>query len=388
MTRRRWRGWRLVSSAIASVAVLALAGCASGVGSAGASGVVSAGAAPTLRLDRPDFDLTPGPSIPIPDNAVPFYVATFALPTTLTRADVWTWSTGPSTSRDVKRLATALGVDGDPQRVAHGWQVGTPAAMVRVYDDPGWPWSYTTSKTPYWWAATTCIKGGNFGPYFSCDSTPPTPLPSPTSSQSPQPTISAPDADQAPSIAQPLLTSLGITGPIWVSNIGSDGITTVEVPPSVQGMPTNGFQTWIQVDSTGVVTAAGWLGSPKPGGDAYPLISAKQAFDLSNGWMGGACAAAAVAASSAPPVPSPACQAPQSQNVTGALLGLDLEWQNEQPILVPAWFFTVEGTDGPVLGTVAIDRAYVAGPPSSSPSLTPTPSMPPPSPWSSPSSSP
>jgi hypothetical protein len=329
----------------------------------------------------------------MPDNAVPLYVATSALPTALTQADVWTWPTGPSSSQDVKLLATALGLDGDPQRIADGWQVGTPAAMVRVYDDPGWPWSYTTSKTPAWWSDTTCIRGGDFGPYFTCNNTPPTPPPSPTGLPSPQPTISAPGPDQAPSIAQPLLTALGVTGPVSADNIGSDGTTTLDVARSVQGMPTNGFRLSILVDSTGVVAAAGWLGSPKPGA-AYPLISATQAFDLSNGWMGGACAAAAMAASSAPPSsasPTSFCQAPHPANVTGALLGLDLEWQNEQPILVPAWFFTVEGTDGPVLGTVAIDRTYLAGPPSYSSPPTPTPSIPlslVPSPSQSPSQSP
>jgi hypothetical protein len=390
VTRRRWRDWRFMAGAIASVAVLALTGCASGVGSAGAT--------PTLRIDYPDFYLTPGPSMPtpmpIPDNAVPFYVATSALPTRLTQADVWTWPAGPSTSSDVRKLATALGLDGDPQRVADGWQLGTPDAMVRVYDDPGWPWSYTTSKTAAWWADMTCTRSGIFGPYFTCNNTPPTAPPSPTGSPSLEPTISAPDADQAPSIAQPLLTALGVTGPVSLSSIGSDGTTTVDVPPSLQGMPTKGFQTWIEVDLAGVVAAAGWLGTPKPG-DAYPLISAAQAFDLSNGWTGGVCAAAApMLASSAPPTsafPMPSCQAPHPANVTGAVLGLDLEWQNEQPILVPAWFFTVEGTDGPVLGTVAIDRTYLAGPPSYSSPPTPTPSIPlslVPSPSQSPSQSP
>jgi len=290
---RFWRRRRrsLLGAVVAAAGILTIAGCAS-------SARAGAGAVPPLQIDYPDFELTPipGSSIPIPDNAVPFDVATSPLPTASQSAEVWTWPAGPASARDVKTLAKELGLDGDPPRVADGWQVGTATAMVRVYDDPGWPWSYTTSKTPVSW--TVCIAGGNFGPYFNCDNNPPSPPPSPTGSPSPQPTISAPGLDQAPSIAKPLLTALGVTGPISVSSIGRDGITTLDVPPSVQGMPTNGFRVWIQVDSTGVVTASGWLATPKPGA-VYPLISAMQAFDLSNGWTGGFCAAAAVAPTSA-----------------------------------------------------------------------------------------
>jgi hypothetical protein len=368
---RFWRRRRrsLLGAVVAAAGILTIAGCAS-------SARAGAGAVPPLQIDYPDFELTPipGSSIPIPDNAVPFDVATSPLPTASQSAEVWTWPAGPASARDVKTLAKELGLDGDPPRVADGWQVGTATAMVRVYDDPGWPWSYTTSKTPVSW--TVCIAGGNFGPYFNCDNNPPSPPPSPTGSPSPQPTISAPGLDQAPSIAKPLLTALGVTGPISVSSIGRDGITTLDVPPSVQGMPTNGFRVWIQVDSTGVVTASGWLATPKPGA-VYPLISAMQAFDLSNGWTGGFCAAAAVAPTSTPPADAPSCQPPSPQNVTDAVLGLDLEWQNKQPILLPAWFFSVEGTDGPVLGTVAIDRAYLRGPPTYSTPGTPPPSTPP-----------
>jgi hypothetical protein len=58
-------------------------------------------------------------------------------------------------------------------------------------------------------------------------------------------------------------------------------------------------------------------------------------------------------------VPVAGCQPWHSQSLTGALLGLHLEWKRKHPILLPAWFFTVEDGNGPVLATVAIDRAYL-----------------------------
>ncbi len=373
MIRRRWRGWQLMGGTIASVAVLALTGCAS-------NARAGAGAVPTLQIDYPDFQLTPGPTFSMPDNAVPLYVATSPLPTASQSAEVWTWPTGPASARVVKTLARELGLTGDPQQVADGWEVGSPAAMVRVYDDPGWPWSYTTDKTPAWWTFATCNRSGMFGPYFTCNETPtltPTP-PSPAGSPSPRPTISGPGVDQASAIARPLLAALGVTDPVSVSNIGDDGTTTLNVTPSVQGMLTKGIEIQIQVDSTGVVAAAGRLASPKPGA-VYPLISAMEAFDLSNGWMGPTCFAEElpVPSTSAPPFAKTGCQPSVPENVSGAVLGLELEWQNEQPILLPAWFLTVEGRDDPVLATVAIDRAYLAGPPSYSSPPSPTPNIPP-----------
>jgi hypothetical protein len=138
-------------------------------------------------------------------------------------------------------------------------------------------------------------------------------------------------------------------------------------------MPTSGSLIWMQVDSTGVVAAAGRLARPKPG-HVYPLISATQAFDISNGWMGAVCFAEPAPAepTASLAMPSPGCQPSHSQIITGAQLGLELEWQNELPILLPAWFFTVERSDGPVLGTMAIDRAYLQASPSyNSPATTP-----------------
>src|SRR5450631_3500733 len=220
-----------MSLTVVSVAVLAVGGCASGVGGAGAP--------PPLRIESPDFRFAPGSSMPMGDFAVPMYVDSSVLPTALMRSQVWTWPAGLPPAHEVTVLASELGLAGDPRRVADGWQVGTSGPVLRVYDEPGWPWFYTTEETPASWLDQTCAKGGIFGPYFTCTGRTPAPPPAPPPSGSPWPTISAPGSDQARSIAQPFLTSLRVTDPVVVRDTGNDGISTLDVLPSFQGMPTS-----------------------------------------------------------------------------------------------------------------------------------------------------
>lgn len=90
-------------------------------------------------------------------------------------------------------------------------------------------------------------------------------------------------------------------------------------------------------------------------GAAYPLVTARDAWDAY--------------VRTPRPVPLMAC--PQSQDdsaptgcaggpatVTGARLGLSLQWSAGEALLVPAWLFDVEGADQPLV-QVAVDPAYV-----------------------------
>jgi hypothetical protein len=108
------------------------------------------------------------------------------------------------------------------------------------------------------------------------------------------------------------------------------------------------------VNSAGrVVSGNGWLAATTDG-PAYPLISARAAFELLK----------------AQPRPLPAigcpvnadCPGVVAQVVTGAQLGLSLQYRDTgRPVLVPSWLFTVKGSDQPV-AQVAVDPRFLGGP--------------------------
>jgi hypothetical protein len=129
----------------------------------------------------------------------------------------------------------------------------------------------------------------------------------------------------------------------------------LSVDPVVAGAPTTGWSTTVSVSTLGlIVSGSGWLGGSSAG-PAYPLISAPAAFAL------------------LPQQPVPlvaiacpahgACPGSTPRVVTGARLGLSLEHEADgTALLVPAWLFTVRGSDQPV-AQVAVAPQYLAAPP-------------------------
>jgi hypothetical protein len=358
------------------------------------------------------------------------YVLTGTLPTTPTHAPVWRWADATATSDEIVKLGKLVGVTGTPQRHAHGWLLSSASGEVRVSDRGGHPWSF--SRTSPLSCSSFSVDIDDAGDAMSASgcavavAAPPQPAldggPAATTPVAPTPPASGPDEAHARAAASALLSGLNITGTEQV-DVGAP-TSTVTIRQSVGGSTTEGLETTIAVDATGVEGATGRLEQPTKGDD-YPLRTAKDAFadlnqrprmmlmpycgpapepmpmripDTPTGKFplnsaepgvapGGASDGApdatvapapptAVGSPVAPPtavesVPPPAaieptrsCPTPKPIPVTGASLGLQLTYDGSgvgAEILVPSWLFTTEGSTSP-LPVIAIDPAYLAGP--------------------------
>jgi hypothetical protein len=157
-------------------------------------------------------------------------------------------------------------------------------------------------------------------------------------------------------VAQPLLDATGLSDAAVGVSGSSDGTGVVTADPVVGGLPTSGLRTAITVAGSHVTSGTGWLVRTTAAGDSsYPVVTAAEAFQQLR----------------RTPLPMPliACPEPMPQGmdpvtcggpvtVTGAELGLSLQQSVDGYLLVPAWFFRVEGTDNPLV-QVAVDPALV-----------------------------
>ena len=112
----------------------------------------------------------------------------------------------------------------------------------------------------------------------------------------------------------------------------------------------------MQVDTSDkVVSANGWITQPNRDAD-YPVISAQRAFDLLQQQprpMMMLCAQRTDG--------KPGCAEIPPTEVTGATLGVMLDQDGNDAVLVPAWLFSIKGQDDPVT-QIAIDPSYLAQP--------------------------
>lgn len=156
--------------------------------------------------------------------------------------------------------------------------------------------------------------------------------------------------------ARAVLTALGLAADA-ATETAADGVVTLTVDPEVDGRPTTGFTTTVSANAQTVQWGQGWASRTREGA-TYPVISTREAWD--------------VLVRSPQPMPLLACPepAPESEEsiacggpitVTGARLGLSLQWQGEQPLLVPAWLFAVEGSSYPLV-QVAVSPEYLGEP--------------------------
>jgi hypothetical protein len=438
------------TAAIAVVtAALLLAGCASKNSAAGSGGKppklligtgTSAGeAAPMMAA----AGVAPGDtaaSTPAIGRYAGFggYVLSGTLPTQPTHAPIWAWQSGKASESDVTKLASALGLTGTPQRHAYGWDLTSSAGELRVRDSDGEQWSYNRADTvpcPAYQTDIDNADGASVG--FGC-------AVAPTEPGTVNTVVQGPDETTTKAAAANLLSKLGVTGSDQF--YASSPTSTLTVAPQIDGMPTQGIETNVDVDAKGIRAATGRLVDPKAGDD-YPLQTAAAAFkSLADRPMpmiamycgplpvdGGPIPAASgpntkfplnpspsdlpapvasgpntkfplnPAASASPntvlvaspppaPVSGPAidsagpasppdatapvessypCPTPAPQKVTGAVIGLQVQYNASGAttsadgstsggtnILVPTWFFTVEGsTDS--LTAIAVDPSFL-----------------------------
>ncbi len=283
------------------------------------------------------------------------YVLGGALPDQPTHAQVWRWDGDHRPSHDdVVRLAAAVGIVAQPQRHAHGWVVASASGELRVSDRGGGQWAYVRGDLlacpPY-----MIDVDGNPDSAVGCAMGVPSSAPvrpgvtQPTTAEPPP--ASGPDEASTRAAAHDLLASLHLGGAERVMR-GFPDYSTLIVSPTIGSLPTAGLDTQVDVDGRGIRAAHGLVLLPE-GGDDYPLRTAKAAFDdLQNQprpMIGGYCPA--------DPAPS-SCPPPEPTRITGGTLGLQLRLDAGEPVLVPAWFFTVDGSAEPI-PVVAVDPAYI-----------------------------
>jgi hypothetical protein len=242
-------------------------------------------------------------------------------------------------------LATVHAVETAPGSAGLRSALGPLAASLRI--DPSGQWSagltpsVCASALPSGAPVASAGSDGTTSTVTRCN-----PVPGEGGSGGPDPLA----------VAQPLLDALGLGDAAVGVSGSSNGTGIVTADPVVDGLPTSGLRTAITVAGSHVTSGTGWLVRTKAATDSsYPVVTAAEAYQQLR----------------RTPLPMPliACPAPMPGGtdpvtcggpvtVTGAELGLSLQQSVDGYLLVPAWFFRVDGTDNPLV-QVAVDPALV-----------------------------
>ena len=166
--------------------------------------------------------------------------------------------------------------------------------------------------------------------------------------QKPAPLPPTPAPDAIRKVSAPVLAALGLTD-ATVTVTTMPGTGTVVADPVVDGLPTSGYATMLHFDgATRLDFASGWLATPRQGA-RYPLTTAGDTLrDMPT----------PVPAMMCEPCPPPA----EPATVTGAELGLVLRHDDRaRPLLVPAWFYRLGGSDQPLV-LIAVEPRFLGAP--------------------------
>jgi hypothetical protein len=278
------------------------------------------------------------PGEPAPDGTL--YKAEGKLPEGPDSAAVHRAS-GEVTAEEVARLAQALEVPGKPRLEGGAWRVGavenaSGSALTVNQEAPG-TWSFSR-QVP---GGHTCVEPGG-----------PARLP-----ESPEQRCPAPNGGDiqdtqgravisekaAKAAAAPVLKAVGQDEAKLDASQVLGAVRTVNADPVIDGLPTHGWTTGVQVGSDGrIVGGSGRLKEPKKGPE-YPLISAKETLKELNSPIVIGCAT---------PVPlegeqkenpcAPSSGAPRTVTVKEAVFGLSAQFVDGQQALVPSWLFEVK----------------------------------------------
>jgi hypothetical protein len=346
----------VVSAAVASV--LVISGC--GTMSAGSSGrggeppVLRVGVTGSLGMDAAKLSSA---------TVLGTYRIQGALPTGPTHAS--TYRVVSAGEASVRRVAAALGLSAPPRKHAHGWVVTAGSRELRMRDTGQWSFQRLTDTCP---AYVVDVDSPDGSAGVACAVASGVVVPKPGGGFEPDPSVTPNmSAEHLRAVAAPLLSALGLDPASARVTVAA---ATVSVNPVVGGLPTVGYDTDVVVDNNGIRAAAGWAYPDQPAkGDTYPLISAQDALKLFDSLprpMMGAPEIACPAVSPKSPASMPIrCGGPSwVVTVTGGRIGLELRWDggpSGHPILVPAWFLTVRGSDTPLV-LVAVSPKYLADP--------------------------
>jgi hypothetical protein len=258
---------------------------------------------------------------------------------------------------DVARLSAALGLTAKPVAHDYGWVVTDGDGVLRVRKDGAGAWSFSRATgdcQAYGIDVDHPASAAYDGVACASATTPGTKPPA------------APSSADALAAAAPVIAAAGVDASPKALGDNGIGARTVVADPSVAGLPTAGLRTSVDVSTDGVTGAFGYLGDAAAS-DVYPLLSAQKVFDslvaMPRAMPLIACPEPAPGDESAAPVPD-VCASPYDPkpiSITGAVLGLSLAFDGDEPVLVPSWLFSVEGWDDPLVA-VAVDDAFLADP--------------------------
>jgi hypothetical protein len=257
---------------------------------------------------------------------------------------------------DVARLASALGLRAKPVAHAYGWVVSDGDGVLRVRKDGAGAWSYsrrTGDCLAYGIDVDNPSSTGYDGVACAVAAGPGTAPPD------------APSGADALAAAAPLLAAAGLDAAPRALGDNGLGARMVVADPVVDGLRTAGLRTSIDVAADGITGAFGFLAAAEPG-DVYPLLPAQDVFDS---LVAMPRAMPAIACPEPAPGTDPGsvpdvCASPWNPEpitITGAVLGLSLAFDGDEPVLVPASLFSVEGWDDPLVA-IAVDDAFLADP--------------------------
>ncbi|GGU90112.1 membrane protein [Streptomyces litmocidini] len=266
---------------------------------------------------------------------------------------------GLVTSAEVSGLAEALGVEGRPVLVGDVWTIrpekdGRGPRLDVAKAAPGnWTYSWYDGGP----MGDTCLKGR------AC--------PPPGAAKSPRGGSPVSEA-AAKAAAAPVLKALGQDdAKVTASQVMDGSVRVVNADPVVDGLPTHGWSTGLQIGPDGrPVSGSGTLKEPVKGA-TYPVVGAAKALAELNekargaGPVGiGGCATDPPAgvegsggdgpapvdgsgkADPAAPCRSAADAAPPTEvPVTGAVFGLAAQDVAGERLLVPSWLFTADPVD-------------------------------------------
>ncbi|MFD9504974.1 hypothetical protein [Streptomyces sp. NPDC060035] len=358
--------------AVASVAAAVLiaggggaywASTAAGDGGGDASSPAAGdGSPPLLSLDMsadspsaPPQGIAPGE--PDPHGSGVVYRASGELPDGPDTAAVHR-AKGTVTAAEVARLAKALGVQGTPRTEGTVWKVGSDG-------DGSGPILRVIKQAPGTW---TFARYGSGGP-DACESVT-------VCSKDAAPGTGSPVSEKAAKAAAvPVLKAVGQDDAALDARQLMGSVRVVNADPVVDGLPTYGWSTGIQVGAGGEIVGGSGQVKGLEKGDTYPVISADEALKQLNAESRrtakpsvGDCATP-VPLEVDPSSPKTGCAsrsgAPVTTTVTveKAVLGLAAQYVDGEQTLVPSWLFSVRpdgGGPGSTVTRVAVDPDYLA----------------------------
>ncbi|MET9657027.1 hypothetical protein [Streptomyces sp. NPDC006510] len=284
---------------------------------------------------------------------------------------------GTVSEAEVARLAKALKLPGTPHAEGTAWIVGSTR-------DGSGPVLRVNKQAPGTWSFARYGSGGtdNCRKTAVCSSE----QLSPGGSGSPV------SESAARAAATPVLKAAGQDDAALDTRQLMGSVRVVNADPKVDGLPTYGWSTGIQVGPNGEVVGGGGQLKALEKGESYPVIGAAEALKQLNGPASRKDAPADIGGCATPVPLDEGLKSPKAHcgartgaerptttvTVDKAVFGLAMQYEAGKQTLVPSWLFSVRpaaGGLGTTVSQVAVAPSYLAkdAPATTVPTPAPTP---------------